>query len=202
MGWEIMHWDSIMLWLESWIEQLGFLGMFALLFVQILQVVIAIIPGEAVEILAGLLYGTLLGFVICEIGMLIGTIMIYYFVKKVGHNKIEKFEKEEKFAKYKILNNTKSLEMMVFIMFFIPGTPKDLLTYFIPFTKIEPKKFFTIVSIARAPSIISSTYAGSSMGEGDWIQMGLMFLVIIVTGLLGIKYNNQIVEHFSKKKEN
>lgn len=189
-----------MLWLESFIDQLGFLGIFALLFVQILQVVVAIIPGEAVEVLAGLLYGTLLGFVICEIGMIIGTIMIYYFVKKVGHKKIDEFEKEGKFSKYKILNDAQSLEMMVFIMFFIPGTPKDLLTYFIPFTKIESKKFFTIVSIARAPSIISSTYAGSSMGEGDWIQMGLMFLVIIVTGLLGIKYNNKIVEHFSKNK--
>lgn len=187
-------------WLEVYIESLGFLGIFVLLIVQILQVVIAIIPGEAVEILAGLLYGTLLGFVICEIGMLIGTIMIYYFVKKVSKNHIEKVNNQEKFSKFKILNNAQSLETLTFIMFFIPGTPKDLLTYFMPFTKIEPRKFFVIVAVARMPSIISSTYAGASLGEGEWLKMSITFLFIMVTGLLGIKYNNQIVEYFSKLK--
>lgn len=195
-----MQWTQIMSWLEVYIESLGFLGIFVLLFVQILQVVIAIIPGEAVEVLAGLLYGTLLGFIICEIGMIIGTIIIYYFVKKVGKNRIQIISEDEKFNKFKILNNTQSLEMLTFIMFFIPGTPKDLLTYFMPFTKIEANKFFTIVAIARIPSILSSTYAGSSLGEGEWIKMGLTFLFIMVTGILGIKYNNQIVEYFSNIK--
>lgn len=184
-------------WLEVYIKELGFLGVFVLFFIQILQVVIAIIPGEAIELLAGMLYGTFLGFIICEVGMLVGTIFIYYFVKKIGKNKINN---QEKFSKFKILNNTQSLEWLTFIMFFIPGTPKDVLTYFMPFTKIEPKKFFIIVSIARAPSIISSTYAGSSITEGNWLEMTMAFIVIIVTGLLGIKYNNQIVEYFSKKK--
>lgn len=195
-----MQWTQIMSWLEVYIESLGFLGIFVLLFVQILQVVIAIIPGEAVEVLAGLLYGTLLGFIICEIGMIIGTIIIYYFVKKIGKNRIQIISEDEKFNKFKILNNTQSLEMLTFIMFFIPGTPKDLLTYFMPFTKIEANKFFTIVAIARIPSILSSTYAGSSLGEGEWIKMGLTFLFIMVTGILGIKYNNQIVEYFSNIK--
>lgn len=187
--------------IQQYIESFGVYGVFVLFIVQVLQVVIAIIPGEAVEVLAGLLYGTFWGFVICEIGMLTGTIIIYYFVKKVGHNKIKKYEEQGKFTKYKILNDTQSLEMLVFVMFFIPGTPKDLLTYFIPFTKIEPKKFFIIVTIARAPSIVSSTFAGSSMGEGEWVQMVIAFVLIIITGLLGIKYNNQIVEYFSKKKK-
>lgn len=186
--------------LEVYIENAGFLGVFLLLFVQILQVVIAIIPGEAVEVVAGLLYGTLLGYAICEVGMLIGTIVIFYGVKKLGQSKIDKLNKHEKFTKFAILNNTQSLEILTFIMFFIPGTPKDLLTYFMPFTKIEPKKFFSIVAIARTPSIISSTYAGASLGEGDWLRMGVAFVVIMVSGLIGIKYNNQIVEYFSKFK--
>lgn len=196
-----MQWTEIMNWLEIYIESLGFFGIFVLMFVQILQVVIAIIPGEAVEVLAGLLYGTLLGFVICEIGMIIGTIIIYYFVKKVGKSRIEKVNEDEKYTKFKILNDAQSLEMLTFIMFFIPGTPKDLLTYFMPFTKIESKKFFTIVAIARMPSILSSTYAGSSLSEGEWVKMTLTFLFIMVTGILGIKYNNQIVEYFSKEQK-
>lgn len=187
--------------LEMYIESAGFFGVFILLFVQILQVVIAIIPGELVEVLAGLLYGTLLGYVICEVGMLIGTIVIFYGVKKLGQSKIDKLNENEKFTKFAILNNAQSLEILTFIMFFIPGTPKDLLTYFMPFTKIEPKKFLTIVAIARTPSIISSTYAGSSLGEGDWLRMGIAFAVIMVTGLIGIRYNNQIVEYFSKYKK-
>lgn len=184
--------------LQGFIESAGFFGVFVLLFVQILQVVIAVIPGEVVEVLAGVLYGTLIGYVICEVGMLIGTIVIFFGVKKIGQSKIDN---NEKFSKFAILNNAQSLEILTFIMFFIPGTPKDLLTYFMPFTKIEPKKFFAIVAIARTPSIISSTYAGSSLGEGDWVQMGIAFTLIMVTGLLGIKYNNQIVEYFSKYKK-
>lgn len=208
---------ALTIWLMPWILSLkekqvrdefkqfvlskGILGIFILLGLQVMQVVLAFIPGEVIEILAGGLYGTLGGYFLCTIGMLIGTIAIFYTVKVLGYPFINKMIGDEKLSKYKFLNDTKRLEIVVLIMFFIPGTPKDLLTYFIPLTKIKPIRFFVINTVARIPSIISSTYLGSSLIKGEWIKSGIVFAVVAIAGLLGIIYNQKIIEYIKRTKE-
>ncbi|MEG2429507.1 MAG: VTT domain-containing protein [Oscillospiraceae bacterium] len=187
--------------LKEYVVSKGFFGVFILLGLQIMQVILAFIPGEIVEILSGLLYGTFGGYLICTIGMLIGTIVIFYTVKALGYPFINKTIGEGKLLKYKFLNDTKRLEIVTFIMFFIPGTPKDLLTYFMPFTKIKPMKFFLINTVARIPSIISSTYLGHTLIKGEWVKSLIVFVAIGIIGILGIIYNQKIVEYIKLKRE-
>lgn len=187
--------------LENYIQSKGAYGVLVLLGIQILQVIVAFIPGEPIEVIAGLLYGTLGGYLICTIGMLIGTIGIYYFVKLLGKSFINSFVNAEKLADYKFLHDIKRLEVLTFVLFFIPGTPKDLLTYFMPFTKIKPLTFFVIVTIARIPSIISSTFAGASIGDGKWVQTIVIFCVIGLVGILGIIFNDRLIKSLKQKKE-
>lgn len=186
---------------REYIHSKGIGGVFILLGIQVLQVVIAIIPGEVVEVLSGLLYGTWGGYLICTIGLTIGTVIIYYTVRVLGYSVITRVVDAKKLAKYKFLHNQKRLEVIVFILFFIPGTPKDMLTYFIPFTKIKPLHFFVISTIARIPSIISSTFAGSSIGDGKWVQTIIIFAVIGAVGLLGIVFNERIINAISSKRK-
>lgn len=186
---------------EAYIHSKGAWGVVILLGVQILQVVVAIIPGEPIEVISGLLYGTWGGWLICTVGMLIGTVLIYYMVKLLGVSFIRRLVDESKFEKYKFLNDTKRLETLTFLLFFIPGTPKDLLTYFMPLTKIRPLTFFTIVTVARIPSIVSSTFAGASLSEGKWVQTIIIFVVIGAIGILGIRFNDFILERVNRRKE-
>lgn len=186
---------------KEYIENQGAAGVFILLGIQILQVVVAIIPGEPIEVISGLLYGAGYGYLICTVGMLIGTVTVFYAVKLLGLNFINKIISPEKLEKFKFLHNAKQLKVITFILFFIPGTPKDMLTYFMPLTKINPLTFFVIVTLARIPSILSSTYAGETIGDGDWLKTLVIFALIGAIGILGIILNDKFMKKYSDKKK-
>lgn len=176
--------------IQEYAESHQIAGIALLMLMQILQVIIAFIPGEAIEVLAGILYGTFYGLIICMTGMVIGTISIFYTMRLIG----DKWLKNSvKLDKYRFLQDSKKLELLIFILFFIPGTPKDLLTYFVPFTEIKPTTFFLIVAIARIPSILSSTYAGAKLIEGEVMQSAVVFIIIGAVGIIGILIHNKFL---------
>lgn len=187
--------------LIEYIHSKGAWGVLILIGLQILQVILAFIPGEPIEVMCGLLYGTIGGYVICTVGIMLGTIIVYYTVRMLGYSFINRLVGEGKLSKFKFLQNQKKLEWVTFLFFFIPGTPKDFLTYFMPFTKIKPSKLFLIVAVARIPSIVSSTFAGASISEGKWIQTIVIFIVIGVIGILGIVFNEAVIKKLNDKKQ-
>lgn len=175
----------------------GIWGMMLFVFIQIIQVVIFIIPGEAVEVLAGMLYGTWWGYVVCQIGLTIGSIIIFYLVKGLGYDFIKQFINESKFEKLQFLRNNKKIEKLVFILFFIPGTPKDILTYFIPFTELSLSKFLIISFIARVPAVISSTFAGAALQQGEVGTSLITFIVVGIVSVIGIWVNRKFMSQHS-----
>lgn len=185
---------------EEKINSLGFWGPFALLFVQILQIIVAVIPGEPIEIIAGVMYGTWGGLLLCLAGILIATIAIYYTVRHFGKNSITKVVKKEEEAKYAFLFKEKNLAYLIFILFFIPGVPKDVLVYLCPFTKIKPLHFFMIATFARIPSIVTSTWAGSNLSKGNILESVLIFAATGLLGLLGIFLHNKIIAKKERRK--
>lgn len=178
---------------QVWIDSLGLWGWFVLLGIQVLQIIVAFIPGEPVEIVSGMLYGAIGGFLTCELGILLGSVAIFYAVRAFGRPLITAFIPEEKLASYSFLHNTKKLERLTFLLFFLPGTPKDVLTYVAGLTPISPLKFLAIATFARIPSVFSSTLAGSTMVEGNWEMTVLIFLVTGAISLLGIWAHNRLM---------
>ncbi len=186
--------------LVYFIRSKGVWGVLVLLGLQVLQVVVAIIPGEVVEVISGVLYGTIGGYIICTIGVLLSSILVFYTVKKLGKEYVEKVVTSEKLSKFKFLNDTTKLNSIIFLLFFIPGTPKDLLTYVVPLTKVKPLHFFIISTFARIPSIISSTYAGATIDQGNFKMTLIIFAITGIVGLLGIYLNDKIVKKLNKKR--
>ena len=88
--------------------------------------------------------------------------------------------------KLKFLQDDKKLKFVIFFLFFIPGTPKDMITYIVPFTKIGLKDFILLTLIARIPSVVSSTYAGEALMENDIVTLVIAYGVIAVMSLIGI----------------
>ena len=112
-----------------WVEQQGIWGPLTLIGIMALQVVIAIIPGEAVEIGAGYAFGAIPGMFLCLAGAAVGSVIIYGLTKSFGIRMVEAFISREKLQSLKFLQNTKKLNLLIFILFFIPGTPKDPVSY-------------------------------------------------------------------------
>ena len=178
------------------ISSSGFLGILMLFGLQFAQIFLFIIPGEPIEILAGICYGQIWGTVFIMLSSMIITAFIYLLVHKLGRKFIYDFvseEKIEKIEKSKIFQNPKTIRFIIFILFFIPGTPKDLLTYIAALLPIRPLEFIVISSLARFPSVVSSTWAGASLLEGNWkfslMIYGATFAIVAIAVLIMRKFD-------------
>lgn len=163
---------------------IGFLMLFGL---QVAQIFLFILPGEPIEILAGMCYGGWGGLLFITISVFIITTAIFFLVRKLGRRFVYDFCNEEKIKKIensKLFKNPKKIEWILIILFMIPGTPKDLIVYISGLLPIKPLRLILISTFARFPSVISSTFAGNSIMQGNW-QFSLIIYAITFT-LIGI----------------
>ena len=182
------------------IESLGILGVLMLFGLELAQIFFVVIPGEPLELLAGMCYGTVGGTIFITASVFITTVLIFFTVKKFGRKFVEESfgkEKIDKIENNKILKNPKKIEIIMTILFFIPGTPKDLLVYIGGLLPIKPLRFILISTFARFPSVISSTIAGAGLVTGN-IKVSIISYAVTfaITAIILI-----LVNVFDKSKE-
>lgn len=154
--------------LKYTLEDMGWKGIVALIGLMIAQVLLAMLPGEPIELLAGICYGPVWGTLVILIGALLSTLLIFFSVRKFGRSFIYTFankEKIEKLENSKWFKNHKKLEIMFLILFLLPGTPKDLLVYIGGLLPVNPKRFILISTVARIPAILALTILGHGIIE-------------------------------------
>lgn len=169
--------------LRSDISAMGKNGVFFMFGIQFIQVFIAFLPTEPVELLLGMAYGTWGGLFIGLVGVFIGTIFSYYIAKWVGVPFFKLFIKKNYFEKIEFLEDERKTAISVFVAYLMVGTPSDVLTYLGPTLKIKPWKFIVLSTLARIPKIVTSTFVGHHLVEGNMI---LSISVFIGTGVLSI----------------
>lgn len=190
---------------QTRIDSFGAWGWLVALGIQVLQVIVALIPGEVVEVGCGMAFGTWGGLIICLFGSAIGSAVIFLLVRKFGVKLVEVFVSREKINSLRFLNNERKLKSIIFLVFFTIGTPKDLLTYFAGLTNIKFHEFLIISTIARIPSIISSILVGDKLSEGNFVTSILIFGASAVLGLMGVLAYNKFVDKrqvYKEKKNN
>lgn len=186
-------------------DSFGAWGWLVALGIQVLQVIVALIPGEVVEVGCGMAFGTWGGLLICLSGSAIGSAIIFLLVRKFGVKLVEVFISREKINSLKFLNNERKLKSIIFLVFFTIGTPKDLLTYFAGLTNIKLHEFMIISTVARIPSVISSILVGDKLSEGNFVTSILIFGASAVLGLMGVVAYNKFVDKrrvYKEKKNN
>ena len=171
---------------RAWIDSFGVFGRVIFVLMIVLQVVVAIIPGEPFEMVSGYAFGTIEGTLICVLGVVLGSIIIFLLVRKFGVMLLEVFFSKEKIDSLRFLQNTKKLTLLFFIIMLIPGTPKDLLSYFAPLTKMSLKNWIMIVAVSRIPSVITSAISGDALGEQNYILAIISLAITAVLSIIGI----------------
>ena len=177
---------------RAWVDGKGLWGELTFIGMVFFQVVIALVPGEPLEIGAGYAFGTLEGTLLCVAGITLGSLLIFWMVRKWGVKFVEIFFSREKIRSLKFLQDEKKRDLLIFIVFFLPGTPKDLLTYFVGLTDIKLSHYLFIVSIARLPSIITSTLGGSALGEERYILAVTVFAITLAISIAGWLIYNRL----------
>ena len=171
---------------KEFINQFGAFGIVIMFLIQVAQIIVALIPGEVVEFMAGCMYGWLGGLLLCLLGIAVGQIAIFKLVKWLGKDFVEATAGSKAMEKLKFLSDERKLKLVIFFLFFIPGTPKDAITYIVPFTKIKLRDFIILTLFARIPSMVSSTYAGEALVENDFKTLVIAYGVIAVVSLIGM----------------
>lgn len=184
--------------LREFLDTYGWKGRFILLGLQCVQIVVALIPGEIIELGAGYAYGAVEGTLICMVGVAVSSALIFLLVKKAGPPLVETFISREKIDELKFINSETKLKRLVFLLYFIPGTPKDVLTYFVGLTKMNLSQFLCITLIARIPSVVSSTVCGQLLGDQNYMTAGIVYLITGIISGLGYCLYTRILKH---KKE-
>lgn len=185
---------------KEFINRFGAFGIVVMFFIQVAQIIVALIPGEVVEFMAGCMYGWFGGLLLCLLGIAVGQTAIFKLVKWLGKDFVEAAAGSKAMEKLKFLQDDKKLKFVIFFLFFIPGTPKDMITYIVPFTKIKLRDFILLTLVARIPSVVSSTYAGEALMENDIATLILAYGIIAVMSLLGIGVYKLYEKKVDKKK--
>lgn len=175
-------------------------GVLILLGMQFLQVVVAFIPGEVVQVAAGMMYGPWGGAAVVLVGCVISSAFVFFIVHKLGAPFVRAMIPEKWMGKLEDFEETDKLDVMVFVLFLIPGLPKDVFTYLVPLTDMSMRNFLVLSTVGRIPGILMSTLAADGLMEGDIMRSVLLFLVAAGIAALAIVFHEKIMHAFAKKK--
>lgn len=190
---------------KEWVSGYGMWSWLICIAMMVLQIIIAVIPGGALEIGAGYAFGVVEGSILCIIGSIIGCAMVFQFVKIFGVKLVEAFFSIEKIHSLKFLQNEKKRDLLAFIIFLIPGTPKDLLSYFMGLTNMKMSRWLLISTVARTPAIIVSVMGGSALGSQQYFLAVIVLVITLIISIVGMIFYKKLCkkheEHLHHKKQ-
>lgn len=186
---------------RQWVDASGVWGRFLFVGMVVLQIVVAFIPGEPVELAAGYAFGFVEGSLLTLAGFLIGSWIVYALVRKFGVRLVEVFFPSRKITEFGFLKNPRKTKIITFILMLIPGTPKDFLSYFAGLTQLKAGEWLTIVFFARMPSLITSTITGAAAGEKNYILSGVMLAITLIISVVGICYYRALTKRENETNE-
>lgn len=170
-----------------------FIKVIAMMGLIALQIFVAFLPGEPLELASGYIFGSFQGTLVCLAGSMIGTIIVYYLARMFQHSIIDTMFNQDKVAEVKQLFSSKKSKFWLFIIFLIPGSPKDVMTYLVSLSDIDLKQWLLLTTVGRIPSIVTSTYLTGSLKEGNIMLAFLILVVTIILVIGGTIYYKKII---------
>ena len=183
--------------IRAFIERNYVVGAICMVLLCAVQVVVALVPGEVVEIACGYAFGAVGGTLVCLIGITLGSIAVILLVRKFGRKFVYTFYPKEKIDNIKWLSDKRKRNTLTLIVFLIPGTPKDLLTYAIGLTDMSIPVYLLLTTAARLPSVVTSTLRGAAVGDEQYTTAVIVFAVTAVLSIVGI-----LIYNIVQKKHN
>ena len=182
------------------IQDKGLLAQLSFIAMVFFQVIVSIIPGEPLEICAGYAFGALEGTVLCLIGTALGGAAVFMLVRTLGVKLVEVFFSVEKIRSMKFLRDSKKRSTIAFVVMLLPGTPKDLICYFAGLTDIKVSEWLILSTIARIPSIVTSTVGGNALAEQKYLFALIVFAITVTISLVGLAIYRKISTYREEKK--
>lgn len=168
--------------LINYLQQHRSISLALIICLQVFQVVVCFLPGQPIQIAASYLFGVFPALIISLIGAALGTTVAFFLARLLGYDSVSVLFGEEKIKDYRDKLNSPSAILIVFLIYLIPGVPKDLTAYAAGISNMRFAPFLTASLAARAPAIFGSILFGHFLKHGNYTA--LIILSVIVCGIL------------------
>jgi uncharacterized membrane protein YdjX (TVP38/TMEM64 family) len=179
----------------AFIDSLGPLGAVGFVLLQVLQVVAAPVPGEVTGLIGGYMYGPVLGILLSTVGLTIGSLAAFSLSRVFGRPFVDRFVRKETMEKYDFLLHHKGA-FLVFLLFLIPGTPKDLLCYILGLGHLTTKEFLMISTVGRLGGTVLLTLGGNFIHEHQYRRFFVLLGVAIIIIFFSMVYKDKLEKLF------
>ncbi len=182
LAWDILAKGPLMQLLSNRDELVRVMNDFGLwapffyVMLQVLQTVVAPIPGQIVGGVGGFLFGHW-GILWTTIGSIIGFWLVFLIARRFGRPLLEKIFKKPTIDKFDFIINARGASLILFAIFLLPGFPDDVVCYIAGLTKLSIKKLMIIAILGRFPTIVVTNFIGAGLGENN---IGLVAAVSII----------------------
>lgn len=177
---------------RMWVDRSGIWGRFSFIAMVVIQVIVALIPGEPLELAAGYAFGAVEGTILSMIGILLGSWIIFRLVRRFGIRLVQVFFSDRDIKSLRFLKDPRKTKVIAFLLMMIPGTPKDFLSYFAGLTNLTTAQWLSIVAVARIPSLLTSTFTGAAAGERNYLLAGIMTGLTLLVSAAGLLYYRRL----------
>lgn len=182
------HWDSLYKIFSSeesireFVKGAGVFGPLVFMLLQVVQVVVAPIPGQITGLVGGYLFGPV-GLVFSLIGAAIGFTIVFLLARKFGRPLVEKIFSKKIISKFDYITNSKGT-FVLFLIFLLPTFPDDLICYLAGLTKIPIRQLIAVSVAGRLPGFLVLNLMGSGLAKESirpvavFTALTLIFLAI------------------------
>lgn len=178
----------------------GEYSVLAFFILQIIQVVAFFIPGEIIQIAGGYIYGAMAGSFLSILGITTGSIIVYSISNFYGRPLINKIISVKNLRFFEKVLNIGRINYVVFLLYLIPGIPKDVLAYICGISSISFKNFIKYSTLGRIPGIFMSAYFGSKINSGNHSTLVTIAVLAILLFIIGIFKGEKIITNIVKNK--
>lgn len=186
---------------RQWVDGHGLMGCAAYVGMVFLQVVVAVIPGEPLEISGGYAFGAVRGSLLCLLGAFLGSVAVFALVRRFGRELVDIFFPREKLENLKFLQSSPKRDTLFWLVFMVPGTPKDLLCYFAGLTDLSWGKWLLLCTVGRLPSVLTSTIGGDALGVKDYQFAVLVFAATLAVSAVGLLIYRALCRRHQRRQE-
>ena len=190
--------------IQTAVESWGVLAPVGFMLVQFVQVVVFIIPGEIPQIAGGYLFGLPAGILYSTVGILVGSGFNFFLARILGVPFVRRLFREKQIESFQTIVHSPRAQIGFFLLFVIPGIPKDILCYVAGISPLRFSAFILISTIGRMPGIIGSAAMGSAAASREWVLAIIIMVVAIVLFFIGLLFRERVhafVERYALKQE-
>jgi len=197
---EARHWYRLVTdreWMRAAVESCGWAAPFVFIGIQIAQVIAAPIPGEATGFIGGYVFGTLSGFIYSMIGLTIGSLINFGIGRILGDRFLRRLVPKERFHRMDRLINRQGV-IPLFIMFVIPGFPKDYLCLALGLSTLPLKLFALMTCLGRMPGTLMLSLQGAALYDRSYGLLAIVAGACLVLILLAYRYREALYRWVEK----